>query len=155
MSNHPKSMKQRKVPKKKAKTPQQLRKEALATLQKLVRLKAADDKGYCTCVTCGVVKRWNEGIQGGHFIPKGSSSYWSLEEENIHPQCMSCNQFGMKHGDAAQRYTIYMQEMYGKDFVDQMLADAKKPKKLYSADYRDMIEEWKDQIKEQLKRIGD
>ncbi len=61
----------------------------------------------------------------------------------------------MKHGDAAQRYTVYMQEMYGKDFVDQMLADAKKPKKLYSADYRDMIEEWKEHIKEQLKRIGD
>ena len=129
IANHPKNMKQKKVPKKKAKTPQQLRKEDLATLQKLVR-------------------------QGGHFIPKGSSSYWSLEEENIHPQCMSCNQFGMKHGDAAQRYTIHMQEMYGKDFVDQMLADAKKPKKLYSADYREMIAEWKEQIKEHLLRIG-
>ena len=68
---------------------------------------------------------------------------------------MSCNQFGMKHGDAAQRYTIYMQEMYGNDFVDKMLADAKKPKKLYSSDYRDLIEDWKEQIKEQLERIGD
>ena len=105
------------MPKKKAKTAQQLRKDALKALQKLVRLKAADDNGYCSCVSCGCTKPWNEGMQGGHFIPKGSSSYWALEEENVHPQCVYCNQFGMKHGSAAQNYTLYMQDMYGDEMV--------------------------------------
>jgi hypothetical protein len=141
------------MPKKKAKTAQQLRKDALKALQKLVRLKAADDNGYCSCVSCGCTRPWNEGMQGGHFIPKGSSSYWALEEENVHPQCVYCNQFGMKHGSAAQNYTLYMQDMYGEEMVRQMLADANKPKKLYTADYREMIEEWEKQIKEQLERI--
>jgi len=47
-----------------------------------------------------------------------------------------------------------MIDMYGRDFVDQMLADAKKPKKLYSADYREMIADYKEQIKYHLDRIG-
>tara|TARA_R100000541_G_scaffold37992_3_gene45811 strand:- start:2309 stop:2746 length:438 start_codon:yes stop_codon:yes gene_type:complete len=140
--------------KKKAKTGAQLRKEALKAIQKLVRLKAADDNGYCSCVTCGVTKRWNEGMQGGHFIPKGSSSYWALEEDNIHPQCVGCNQFGMLHGDAAQRYTIYMQDMYGKDYVDQMLATAKDEKKYSPTDYREMLEEFNAETTRQLYRIG-
>ena len=138
----------------KAKTPQQLRKQALELLQKLVRVKSADEHGFCTCVTCGCKRTWNDGMQGGHYIPKGSSSYWALEEENVHPQCNGCNNFGMRNGDAAQRYTVYMIDMYGRDFVDQMLADAKKPKKLYSADYREMIADYKEQIKYHLDRIG-
>jgi len=140
--------------KKKAKTGPELKKEALTLIQKLVRLKAADDNGYCSCVTCKVTKMWNEGMQGGHFIPKKHSSYWSLVEENIHPQCIGCNQFGMLHGIAAQQYTIYMQDMYGKDYVDQMLADAKKPIKISPAEYRQMIEEFEENIDFQLKRIN-
>ena len=135
--------------------PKSLRATALETLQKLVRLKAADDNGYCTCVTCGCVKKWNKGIQGGHYIPKGSSSYWALEEENIHPQCSSCNQFGMKNGDAAQLYAFYMIDTYGRDFVDEMHEKKRDVKKIYTADYREMIAEWKEQIKEHLERIGE
>lgn len=93
-------------------------------------------------------------MQGGHFIPKGSSSYWALEEDNIHPQCVGCNQFGMLHGDAAQRYTIYMQDMYGKDYVDQMLATAKDEKKYSPTDYREMLEEFNAETTRQLYRIG-
>lgn len=131
-----------------------LRAKALTTLQKLVRLKASDDKGFCTCVTCGCVKYWNDGMQGGHYIPKGSSSYWALEEENVHPQCNGCNNFGMKHGDAAQRYTLYMIDMYGRDFVEKMHQDKKKVKKLYAQDYREDIKNWQNQINEHLERIG-
>jgi len=141
--------------KKKAKTAPQLRKEALKAIQKLVRLKAADDNGYCSCVSCGVTKKWNDGMQGGHVIPKGSSSYWALVEENIHPQCVYCNQFGMSHGIAAQQYTRDMQEMYGEEYVDQMLADAKKPIKIYAADNREMIDEFKKNITiQQQKKKG-
>ena len=140
--------------KKKAKTSQELRQIALKTLQKLVRLKAADDTGYVTCVSCGCSKKWNEGMQGGHFIPKGSSSRWALEEENIHPQCSSCNQFGMKHGSAEAQYTLYMIDMYGKDHVEMMLDTKNNPVKFYSADYREMIAEWDKEISNQLQRVG-
>ena len=98
----------------KKKTLPKLKKEALEALQLLVRVKAADDNGYCTCVTCGVVKLWNDGMQGGHFITRGSTK-WCLVEENVNPQCNGCNCFGMKYGNAEAIYTLYMQDMYGLD----------------------------------------
>ena len=129
------------------------RAKALQTLQKLVRLKAADDNGYCTCVTCGKIDKWNSGMQGGHYIPKGHSSYWALDERNVHCQCSKCNKWGMKYGSATQQYTLYMIDMYGRDFVDEMEAKKKDQVKYYKRDYMEMIEEWTKQIKEHLERV--
>ena len=125
----------------------------LEALQKLARLKASDDNGYASCVTCGKTDHFKS-MDGGHYIPKGASSYWALEEENIHPQCKGCNGFGMKHGDAAQRYTLYMIDMYGRDYVDDMHAKKKNLRKYYIADYRAMLKDWNQQIKEHLNRVG-
>ena len=129
------------------------RAKALKTLQKLVRLKAADDNGYCTCVTCGAIGKWTE-FDGGHFIPKGNSSRWALEEENVHPQCKGCNGFGMKYGTATHSYTAWMIDYYGRDFVDHMLATKGDLHKLGKRDYEEMIKDWNEQIKHHLKRIG-
>ena len=60
------------------------RAKALQTLQKLVRLKAADDNGYCECVTCGKIAKYTE-MDGGHYIPKGNSSYWALDRRQYTP----------------------------------------------------------------------
>ena len=93
-------------------------------------------------------------MDGGHFIPKGSSSYWALEEENLAPQCKGCNGFGMKYGDAAQRFTTYMIDLRGRDFVDHMLATKGLPRKLYKRDYEEMLKDWNEQIKYHMNRIG-
>lgn len=129
------------------------RAKALKAMQKLVRLKAADDNGYCECVTCGAVAKWSE-MDGGHYIPKSHSSYWALREENIHPQCKGCNGYGMKYGDAPQRYTLWMIDYYGRDFVDQMHKDKRKLAKYYKSDYLEIIADCADQIKYHLKRIA-
>lgn len=129
------------------------RSKALLAIQKLARLKAADDNGYCQCVTCDAFAHWTE-MDGGHFIPKGSSSRWALEEENVHPQCKGCNGFGMKYGTAAQHYTNWMVDYYGRDFVDNMLATQKETKKLYKRDYEEMLKDWNAQIREHLDRVG-
>ena len=143
------------MPKKKSKTVQQLRKEALTILQKLVRLKAADDNGYCSCVTCGVTKHWNDGMQGGHFIAKGNGgrNMWALVEENVHPQCAGCNGFGMRFGNAETSYTLYMIDMYGRDKVDEML-ERNVVSKLDRIELQDLIDDWKDQIKYHMERIA-
>ena len=44
--------------------------EAATELQLLVRLKAADDNGYVSCVVCGVTRHYLDGMQGGHFISR-------------------------------------------------------------------------------------
>ena len=136
--------------KKKGKTP---RAKCLEAIQLLARISAADDNGYCACVDCGVVEHYTN-MDGGHFIPKGESSYWALKVENVHPQLKGCNSFGMKYGSAGQRYTLWMQETYGHDFVEEMFATRKEPVKLYKRDYEEMLAEFNELIRYHKERIG-
>jgi len=124
-------------------------------LQLLVRLKASDDSGFCNCVTCGKFGNYKD-MQGGHFIPRGTS-FTKLMEENIHPQCAGCNGFGMKYGDAEKHYTLYMQDMYGRDFVENLLAEkrAKRAHKWNRCELDDMLVEINKQIKEHQNRVGE
>jgi hypothetical protein len=137
----------------KTKTSAQLKQECYKAVQKLARLAASDDNGYCSCVSCGVTKHYKD-MQGGHFIPKGNSSYWALEIENVHPQCAACNMWGMKHGSAAQAYTLFMEDMYGRAFVEEMLAKKATPVKRYKADYEEILSEFLKLIEHHEKRIA-
>jgi hypothetical protein len=130
------------------------RSKCLLAIQLLSRVAGADDEGYCTCASCGDQFYYKDG-DGGHFIAKGHSSYWSLEVENVHPQCKGCNGFGMKFGTASQQYTIFMIDMYGKEFVDNMIATKKTPIKMYKADYVDMLKGFNELIKYHKERIGE
>lgn len=136
----------------KTKSSKVLRQECLKAIQRLCRLAAADENGNCTCVSCGCVKHYSE-LQGGHFLSKGSSSFWSLRIENVHPQCAKCNMWGMRYGSAAQRYTLWMEDMYGRDFVNEMIATKSDPIKMYKADYEDLLADLKDQIKYHENRL--
>ena len=131
------------------------RTNALNALQKLVRLKAADDQGFCTCVTCGHVSQWNKGMQGGHFIAKGKggTNEWALVEENVNPQCAACNGIRMRYGNAEAAYTLYMVDMYGREQVDLMI-HRNQVVKHSKQDLLDMAADWKQQINFHLKRIG-
>lgn len=59
---------------------------------------------------------WNDGIQGGHFIPRACLAT-RLMEENIHPQCSYCN--GHLRSNPI-KYTLYMEDMYGREFVEYL-----------------------------------
>ena len=129
------------------------RKSALEAAQLLSRVSAADDTGYCECSSCDAIHKWNE-MDGGHFIAKGSSTFWMLDPRNIHPQCKSCNGFGMKHGHAAMAYTSWMIDKYGKDFVDEMLAKAKTKTKRSAQFLQDYTTRANKEIAGHKKRIG-
>jgi len=129
------------------------KKKALDALQKLVRVKAADDNGLCQCVSCGIWLHWTE-MDGGHFIDKGHSSFWALEEENVHSQCKPCNNSGSRYGTAKQRYTLWMVDYYGRDFVERMETHKRRPVKFYKKDYESMTKAWNEEIKQHLVRIG-
>jgi hypothetical protein len=130
------------------------RAEALLAAQLLARVSAADDDGYCTCVTCDHVGKWNDGFDGGHFIAKGSSSYWSLDPRNIHPQCKPCNGNGMKFGITPIAYTAWMTDNYGREFVDHMTEVHKTITKRSVVFYDEFIAETKKQIGIHKKRIN-
>ena len=60
----------------------------------------------------------------------------------------------MKYGTACQEYTVFMIDMYGKDFVDNMFATKKNIRKMYKADYVDMLKGFNELIKFHQERIG-
>jgi hypothetical protein len=150
---HERAKAKRTKPKKpKVKTIARLLDEAAVLCQRMVRLKAADDNGYCACVTCGVSKPWQE-MQGGHFIERGRKAT-KADEINIHPQCPQCNQWGMKNTTTVLAYRSAMIDMYGADCVDELVAWSKatfKPSREWIAG---QVEYFKEQIDFHEKRLG-
>ena len=130
-----------------------LRAQALVLIQKLSRIAAADDNVYAQCVSCKVKFHWKD-MDGGHYIAKGHSSYWALEKCNVWPQCKGCNGFGMKYGTAANEYTKWMIDYYGRDYVDEMENKKRQVRKIYKSEYQEMIKEFTDEINHHLARIG-
>lgn len=67
------------------------RTEALAAFCRLRRLQEANEAGYCQCITCGKIVKWNE-CDGGHFIPRRYRGT-ELDPDNVWPQCIECNRY--------------------------------------------------------------
>jgi len=124
-----------------------LREECAVLLQKYVRLKAADSNGYCACWTCGKSDHWKE-MQGGHFIERGKTAT-KLMEENVHPQCRSCNMYGMKKASVVLAYRSAMVDFYGEAFVSELEMKASEVTK-HSRQY---LEEYKADIKTKIKEL--
>lgn len=113
--------------------------DAATILQRIVRMKAADENGIATCVTCGRREHWKD-MDGGHYISRTYTAH-KLLEENIHPQCKGCNRFGHRvHDD----YSRFMRETYGDEFVD-WLSDSKRATAKWSRpDIEERIRELKE-----------
>ena len=105
-------------------------------MSEYTRRKNADENGYVKCVTCGIVKHWKE-MQDGHFIPFASCSELRYVPENNHPQCYGCN-VG-KNGNYTP-YTLYMEDIYGRKMVDDMVSIGKAHKavKMTVTDYEEI-----------------
>lgn len=128
--------------------------KAAKLLQRLVRLKASDDNGYCQCVTCGKIDHYKN-MQGGHFYSRRHTVF-KLFEENIHVQCPACNQWGMKTTKIQEAYRIYMEDVYGVRRIRAMQRLAWRASPKFNRDevitfQRDLNE----RIQDEVFRIGD
>ena len=128
--------------------------KAAKLLQRLVRLKASDDNGYCQCVTCGKIDHYKN-MQGGHFYSRRHTVF-KLFEENIHVQCPACNQWGMKTTKIQEAYRIYMEDVYGVRRIKAMQRLAWRASPKFNRDevitfQRDLNE----RIQDEVFRIGD
>jgi len=95
-----------------------IKKRLWSLVSKYIRTKASDDFGYVTCVTCGVKRFWNDGIDAGHFIPKSRGDAIYFVEENIHCQCKRCN---LMEGGNFEHYYPFMIATYGKEKVEELI----------------------------------
>lgn len=141
-----------KKPKAKVRSLARLLDDAAVLCQRMVKLKAADSGGNCSCVTCGIVRPWHQ-MQGGHFIERGKKAT-KIDETNIHPQCPQCNQWGMKSTTTVLAYRQFMLEMYGEDYLDELLLRSKQPFKPTRDWIAEQVEYFKEQISFHEARLG-
>lgn len=137
--------------KRKVKSLAKCRDDVAVLLQKLVRMKAADDDGYCQCVTCPKRYHWKE-MQGGHFIERGKTAT-KIIEENINPQCPYCNQWGMKNASIVLAYNEWMVDMHGADYVEWLRCEARRVAKHTRSELEEMRIDITARIKEQEARF--
>lgn len=139
--------------KRKPKTIAKLVEAAAVRLQLYVRIKAADDNGYVACKTCGVIRHYLDRMQGGHFIPRGRLAT-KLEEENVNPQCDTCNgPCGMTAAGNPIAYTVYMQEMYGQEWIDDIIIRSQEIKKYTRSEIAEYMVEINEKIREEESRV--
>lgn len=81
-----------------------------------IRQKFADFAGNVVCITCGKALHWTE-AHCAHFIGR-SAKLTRWLEENLHPACCGCNTFRKEYH--MREYTVYMVDMYGREFVDEL-----------------------------------
>lgn len=107
-----------------------------------IRLKYADKKGYVKCVTCGVVRHWKDQMDCGHYIPRTHNATF-LCEENLHPQCKSCNVFAKGRMD---EYALFIIDTYGIEKLRELRALKYTSKKFTVGELEDLIAELKEEV---------
>jgi hypothetical protein len=89
------------------------------------------------CVTC---KRPYplKSLQAGHFIA-GRTNAVLFSERGCHNQCYGCN-IG-KNGNTT-KYWLFMEEIYGREVIDELLAESETTVRFKDADYDNIAEKY-------------
>jgi 5-methylcytosine-specific restriction endonuclease McrA len=106
-----KSSKRKKLPAIKA-----LKRKSWGLMSQYIRRSNIIAGGYNQCVTCKCLKPWKE-MHAGHFIHASKGSLVSYDKRNIWPQCVKCNTY---QGGRLIEYTLFIQENYGTETIDEL-----------------------------------
>lgn len=90
-------------------------------------------RGQCACVTCGSVRPWSSHsgqMQTGHFLASRCFAIL-FEEDNVAPQCTSCNGY---HGGMPEQYQAWMIAVRGQETVDRLRALKSGPIRKFTRD---------------------
>jgi hypothetical protein len=109
-----------------------------------IRLRYAKNE-ISECYTCGKKDHYKK-QQAGHFASRRHySTRW--EELNVQVQCYSCN-IGMQ--GLQFEFGKRLNKEFGKDTAEALLIKSKQTVKFTDADLQDMIQHYKDKLKELL-----
>lgn len=114
-----------------------------------IRLRDANEHGYCQCVTCGKFYFWKE-IHCGHFISR-SVKATRFNEINSNSQCVRCNSF--RQGEH-HIYREQLIDMYGKNLVESLEHEAKLGGSLDTFDLQQKIDLYRGKVKKLKEEKG-
>ena len=108
-----------------------------------IRLRDADENGFCTCYTCGKVAHYKE-MQNGHFWSRTHLST-RFNENNCKVQCVGCNIF--KKGNYIE-YTKRLLKELGEEKFNELEQLKNSTVKISKSEYEQMIEHYIQKNKE-------
>lgn len=107
-----------------------------------IRLRDANENGFCKCVTCGSMWRW-QALQNGHYIDRRHIGA-RYDERNCNSQCSSCN-IGLRGN--LDKYKRAIIEKYGVKVLEELESTKRSMEKLTVVDYQEKIVYYRDQVK--------
>lgn len=131
--------KKKKVLKDELQTLPELLKLAQITFNKYIRLRDKDKP----CVSCE--KPLGAKFDAGHYFSMGGHKAVTFDEENVHGQCVTCNQH--KHGNLLH-YQLGIQKRIGADRLIELHARAYETKKWTRDELNEIIKRYKSKINE-------
>lgn len=125
------------------KTVRSTKKRADRIFSELVRRSAADYRGFCQCVTCGVWDVWKN-VDAGHYEIRKHNNV-RFDKRNVKPQCKICNRF-----EEGRKYEFgkYLAGVYGEDIIDELRTLAHTTKRFTVDELEEMITEFKKELEE-------
>lgn len=114
-----------------------------------IRLRDSDDKGFCTCVTCGAIRFWKN-LDCGHWI-KRQHMATRFNEKNCAAQCKPCNAFEQGRDADFERYII---KKYGQQTRNLLRAGIRMNVKHTSFEIDLLTKEYKEKATELAKSKG-
>jgi hypothetical protein len=111
-------------------------------ISEVVRLTAADERGECVCVTCGVKEHYLR-MQCGHFVVRANMAT-RYDLRNLNVQCLGCNcvMYGME-----DEHARYIDATYGKGTSDELISKGRQEKKWMPHELEAMVQELKAEAK--------
>lgn len=120
-------------------TTQELMKAAQIVFNKFIRIRDKDQP----CISCGC--KLENKFDAGHYFSSGGHKAITFDEDNVHGQCVACNQW--KHGNLIQ-YQVGIEQRIGGERLMNLHEKAHKAAKYTREELRDLIANYKQKIKD-------
>lgn len=114
-------------------------KEAQKVFNQYIRLR---DK-HKPCVSCE--SKLGSKYDAGHYFSSGGHKAVTFDEDNVHGQCVACNQY--KHGNLLN-YQIGIEKRIGADRLLQLHEKAHQTRKYSADELQEIIKTYKQKIKD-------
>lgn len=112
-------------------------KEAQKVFNQYIRLR---DKAQ-PCISCG--SKLGSKYDAGHYFSSGGHKAVTFDEDNVHGQCVACNQY--KHGNLLN-YQIGIEKRIGADRLLQLHEKAHQVRKYSADELQELIKKYKKKI---------
>lgn len=132
---------------------QKLKEKAWKLCSIYVRLKNANESGFCRCFTCEKWSHWRN-FHAGHFVD-GRGNSILFDTRGIRPQCYLCNIH--KSGNPIEFMIALEQEMGKRKAMkirDELVIAKRQPKSMSEFDYEELITDFDSKITDLLEEKG-